>query len=80
VHGAINLLDLAKRLGARIFQASTSEMHGDHAMHPQPESDRGNVNPIGIRACHDKGKRCMAVDGKRGPSATWTIWSMASPA
>jgi len=58
VHGAINLLDLAKRLGARIFQASTSEVYGDPAVHPQPEGYRGNVNPIGVRACYDEGKRC----------------------
>ncbi|MCC5618915.1 SDR family oxidoreductase [Nostoc sp. CHAB 5836] len=58
VHGAINLLDLAKRLNARIFQASTSEVYGDPQMHPQPEEYRGAVNPIGIRACYDEGKRC----------------------
>ncbi|NKC29749.1 UDP-glucuronic acid decarboxylase family protein [Falsiroseomonas selenitidurans] len=58
VHGAINLLDLAKRLGARILQASTSEVYGDPTLHPQPESYRGSVNPIGIRACYDEGKRC----------------------
>ncbi len=58
VHGAINLLDLAKRLDARIFQASTSEVYGDPAVHPQREEYRGNVNPIGIRACYDEGKRC----------------------
>lgn len=58
VHGAINMLGLAKRLGARIFQASTSEVYGDPVVHPQPESYWGNVNPIGIRSCYDEGKRC----------------------
>jgi len=58
VHGAINMLGLAKRLGARIFQASTSEVYGDPSVHPQPEDYRGNVNPIGPRACYDEGKRC----------------------
>ncbi len=58
VHGAINMLGLAKRLKAKIFQASTSEVYGDPAMHPQPESYWGNVNPIGSRACYDEGKRC----------------------
>ncbi|MEQ9326693.1 MAG: SDR family oxidoreductase [Rhodospirillales bacterium] len=58
VHGAINVLGLAKRTGARIFQASTSEVYGDPEIHPQPESYRGNVNPIGPRACYDEGKRC----------------------
>jgi len=58
VHGAINMLGLAKRTGARIFQASTSEVYGDPAMHPQTESYWGNVNPIGPRACYDEGKRC----------------------
>ncbi len=58
VHGAINMLGLAKRLGAKIFQASTSEVYGDPDVHPQPESYRGNVNPIGPRACYDEGKRC----------------------
>jgi UDP-glucuronate decarboxylase len=58
VHGAINLLGLAKRLGARILQASTSEVYGDPQVHPQPESYRGHVNPIGTRACYDEGKRC----------------------
>ena len=58
VHGAINMLGLAKRLGAKIFQASTSEVYGDPAVHPQPEDYRGNVNPIGIRSCYDEGKRC----------------------
>ena len=58
VHGAINMLGLAKRLGAKILQASTSEVYGDPDMHPQPETYWGNVNPIGIRSCYDEGKRC----------------------
>jgi len=58
VIGAINMLGLAKRLKAKIFQASTSEVYGDPSLHPQPESYRGNVNPIGPRACYDEGKRC----------------------
>ena len=58
VHGAINMLGLAKRLKARILQASTSEVYGDPHLHPQPESYWGNVNPIGIRSCYDEGKRC----------------------
>ncbi len=58
VHGAINMLGLAKRLKARIFQASTSEVYGDPSVHPQVESYWGNVNPIGIRSCYDEGKRC----------------------
>jgi UDP-glucuronate decarboxylase len=58
VHGAINMLGLAKRLKARIFQASTSEVYGDPAVHPQVESYWGNVNPIGPRSCYDEGKRC----------------------
>jgi len=58
VVGAINMLGLAKRVKAKIFQASTSEVYGDPDVHPQPESYRGNVNPIGIRACYDEGKRC----------------------
>ncbi len=57
VHGAINMLGLAKRLGAKIFQASTSEVYGDPSVHPQPETYHGNVNPIGPRACYDEGKR-----------------------
>ncbi|MEE2639972.1 MAG: UDP-glucuronic acid decarboxylase family protein [Planctomycetota bacterium] len=57
VSGAINLLGMAKRCNARILQASTSEVYGDPEVHPQPESYRGNVNPIGIRACYDEGKR-----------------------
>ncbi len=58
VHGAINLLGLAKRLRAKIFQASTSEVYGDPEVHPQHESYWGNTNPIGLRACYDEGKRC----------------------
>ena len=58
VHGAINMLGLAKRIRARIFQASTSEVYGDPAVHPQPETYWGHVNPIGIRSCYDEGKRC----------------------
>jgi UDP-glucuronate decarboxylase len=58
VHGAINMLGLAKRLKAKVFQASTSEVYGDPEVHPQPESYRGSVNPIGPRACYDEGKRC----------------------
>ncbi|HUZ11880.1 MAG TPA: UDP-glucuronic acid decarboxylase family protein [Caulobacteraceae bacterium] len=58
VHGAINLLGLARRLGARILQASTSEVYGDPAQHPQSEDYWGHVNPIGPRACYDEGKRC----------------------
>jgi UDP-glucuronate decarboxylase len=58
VHGAINMLGLAKRTRAKIFQASTSEVYGDPEVHPQPESYRGNVNPIGPRSCYDEGKRC----------------------
>jgi UDP-glucuronate decarboxylase len=58
VHGAINLLGLAKRLGVRIFQASTSEVYGDPEVHPQREDYWGRVNPIGIRSCYDEGKRC----------------------
>ena len=58
VLGAINMLGLAKRLRVPIFQASTSEVYGDPAVHPQPESYWGNVNPIGIRSCYDEGKRC----------------------
>lgn len=58
VHGAINMLGLAKRVGAKILQASTSEVYGDPSVHPQPEEYWGNVNPIGIRSCYDEGKRC----------------------
>jgi UDP-glucuronate decarboxylase len=58
VHGAINMLGLAKRTGATILQASTSEVYGDPEVHPQPEAYWGNVNPIGVRSCYDEGKRC----------------------
>lgn len=57
VYGAVNCLDLAKRIGAKVLQASTSEVYGDPEIHPQPETYRGYVNPIGIRACYDEGKR-----------------------
>ncbi|MEK9752004.1 MAG: UDP-glucuronic acid decarboxylase family protein [Rhodospirillaceae bacterium] len=58
VHGAINMLGLAKRTKAKILQASTSEVYGDPEVHPQPETYKGNVNPIGPRSCYDEGKRC----------------------
>ena len=58
VHGAINMLGLAKRVKAKLFQASTSEVYGDPTIHPQPEHYWGNVNPIGPRSCYDEGKRC----------------------
>ena len=58
VHGAINMLGMAKRLKAKILQASTSEVYGDPAIHPQTEDYWGNVNPIGVRSCYDEGKRC----------------------
>lgn len=58
VHGAINMLGLAKRVKAKILQASTSEVYGDPELHPQPESYWGKVNPIGVRSCYDEGKRC----------------------
>ena len=58
VHGAINMLGLAKRVKAKILQASTSEVYGDPTVHPQSETYRGNVNPLGPRACYDEGKRC----------------------
>ena len=58
VHGAINMLGLAKRIGAKIFQASTSEVYGDPEVHPQDEKYWGRVNPIGLRSCYDEGKRC----------------------
>jgi UDP-glucuronate decarboxylase len=58
VHGAINMLGLAKRVKAKILQASTSEVYGDPTVHPQPEGYWGNVNPIGVRSCYDEGKRC----------------------
>ncbi|MEJ2040780.1 MAG: SDR family oxidoreductase, partial [Desulfosarcinaceae bacterium] len=58
VHGAINMLGMAKRVKAKILQASTSEIYGDPEIHPQPESYWGKVNPIGLRSCYDEGKRC----------------------
>jgi len=58
VHGSINMLGLAKRVKAKIFQASTSEVYGDPQVHPQPEDYWGHVNPIGLRSCYDEGKRC----------------------
>jgi UDP-glucuronate decarboxylase len=58
VHGAINMLGLAKRVRAKVLQASTSEVYGDPEVHPQPETYWGRVNPIGIRSCYDEGKRC----------------------
>jgi len=58
VHGSINMLGLAKRIKAKILQASTSEVYGDTTLHPQPETYRGNVNCIGPRSCYDEGKRC----------------------
>ncbi len=58
VHGSINMLGLAKRVKAKILQASTSEVYGDPAVHPQPESYWGHVNPVGLRSCYDEGKRC----------------------
>ncbi|UCE76598.1 MAG: SDR family oxidoreductase [Gammaproteobacteria bacterium] len=58
VHGSINMLGLAKRIGARILQASTSEVYGNPAVHPQPEHYLGCVNPVGLRSCYDEGKRC----------------------
>jgi UDP-glucuronate decarboxylase len=58
VHGAINMLGLAKRIKAKIFQASTSEVYGDPEIHPQNETYWGRVNPVGLRACYDEGKRC----------------------
>ena len=58
VHGAINMLGLAKRLGAKVLQASTSEVYGDPDIHPQVEEYWGNVNPVGLRSCYDEGKRC----------------------
>lgn len=58
VHGSINMLGLAKRIKAKILQASTSEVYGDPTVHPQPESYWGNVNPVGLRSCYDEGKRC----------------------
>ena len=68
VHGSINMLGLAKRVGAKVLQTSTSEVYGDPQVHPQPEGYWGNVNPIGIRSCYDEGKRaaeCLYFDYRR---------------
>jgi UDP-glucuronate decarboxylase len=74
IHGAINRLGLAKRVKAKIFQASTSEVYGDPDIHPQPEHYWGNVNPIGPRSCYDEGKRCAETlfvgYPRQGTSAT----------
>lgn len=73
VHGAINMLGMAKRIGARILQASTSEVYGDPEIHPQTENYWGHVNPHGIRACYDEGKRCaetLFFDYKRQHNVT----------
>ena len=72
VHGAINMLGLAKRTKAKIFQASTSEVYGNPNLHPQNESYWGHVNPIGSRACYDEGKRCAETRFLRLPSSTRT--------
>jgi hypothetical protein len=69
VHGAINMLGLAKRVKAKIFQASTGEVYGDPTVHPQPEHYWGNVNPIGPRSCYDEGKRCAETPVLRLPAA-----------
>src|SRR5574344_338487 len=83
VMGAINMLGLAKRVKARILQASTSEVYGDPSVHPQPESYWGNVNPIGIRSCYDEGRRAAArilqftaTARRRAASATRATLSM----
>ena len=78
VHGAINMLGLAKRLRARIFQASTSEVYGDPEQHPQREEYWGRVNPIGPRSCYDEGKRCAETLFFIGASMTSTSRSCAS--
>jgi UDP-glucuronate decarboxylase len=69
VHGAINMPGLAKRIKAKIFQASTSEVYGDPSVHPQPESYWGNANPIGLRSCYDEGKRCPFDAARLTPAA-----------
>jgi nucleoside-diphosphate-sugar epimerase len=77
VHGAINMLGLAKRVKAKILQASTSEIYGDPAVHPQPEEYWGNVNPVGPRSCYDEGKRCaetLFFDTGRVCSRTAAAW------
>ena len=82
VVGAINMLGLAKRTKAKILQASTSEVYGDPEIHPQVESYRGAVNPIGIRACYDEGKRCaetLFFDSQRQHSVNEYLWSENAP-
>jgi UDP-glucuronate decarboxylase len=81
VHGAINMLGLAKRVKAKIFQASTSEVYGDPVVHPQTEDYRGNVNPIGPRACYDEGKRaqrrCSSITtGSTSSTSAWRGFSI----
>jgi UDP-glucuronate decarboxylase len=89
VHGAINMLGLAKRVKARILQASTSEVYGDPEVHPQTESYWGRVNPIGPRSCYDEGKRCAetgcrsrwrasSIRTDRGCTRTTAAWSATS--
>jgi UDP-glucuronate decarboxylase len=88
VHGAINLLGLAKRVKARILQASTSEVYGDPTMHPQKEDYWGHVNPIGLRSCYDEGKRCAETlmfdyyrrhAGDQGCADLQHLWSQHAP-
>ena len=82
VHGAINMLGLAKRIRARIFQASTSEVYGDPVIHPQVESYWGNVNPIGPRSCYDEGKRCaetLFFDYHRQHSSIFVSLAFSTP-
>ena len=71
VNGSINMLGLAKRVKAKILQASTSEVYGDPTVHPQQETYWGNVNPIGLRSCYDEGKRCAETSVFRLPTPTW---------
>ncbi len=77
VHGAINMLGLAKRAKAKLLQASTSEVYGDPAVHPQREDHWGNVSPIGSRSCYDEGKRCprttsaSAAPTSAAPTSCW---------
>jgi UDP-glucuronate decarboxylase len=71
VHGAINMLGLAKRVKAKILQASTSEVYGDPEIHPQAESYWGRVNPIGLRSCYDEGKRCVRDTVLRLLASAW---------
>ena len=89
VHGAINMLGLAKRLRCKIFQASTSEIYGDPTIHPQPEEYWGNVNSIGPRSCYDEGKRCAetlvfrlsssARVGDQGREDLQHLWTAHAP-